>query len=60
MTGADLAILERLLANETDMAYRRRARIPLDRLDLRDGSVRDGVLEREENTERRHHRRWEH
>ncbi len=42
LTEKDHAALERMLRNEADMAYRRRARILLDYLDLRDG---DRVLD---------------
>jgi glycosyltransferase involved in cell wall biosynthesis/SAM-dependent methyltransferase len=35
--AADLAVLDRTLGNEADMAYRRRARIVMDYLDLHDG-----------------------
>ena len=43
LSAADLSALDRILANEADMAYRRRARVLLDYLELRDGDrVFDG------------------
>lgn len=42
LTGADRATLDRLLQNEADMAFRRRAMTLIDHLDLRDG---DSVLD---------------
>jgi ubiquinone/menaquinone biosynthesis C-methylase UbiE len=37
LSGADVALLERLLTNEADMAFRRRARVLLEYLELEDG-----------------------
>jgi SAM-dependent methyltransferase len=37
LTGADHRVLDRVLRNEMDMAYRRRTRILLEYLELRDG-----------------------
>ena len=37
LTGADHLVLDRVLRNEADMAYRRRTRILLEYLELRDG-----------------------
>lgn len=38
LTSADHALLERLLTNEADMAFRRRVHVLLDYLELRDGA----------------------